>query len=518
MADLLTRSRSRSQRPSDYRTRAAGEHVPAAAAPAVRLACTMVLLSLVPNGDMNRLAIELREFAVEIRRSPDQQADLEILDGHAQGKLVGAVMSSWNQFQVSGRTVIERGDGCHVWDSAGEKRIDWIMGWGSLILGHRPTEVYEGLRKAMDLGFGFMYESPRNGELARLMSDLIPCAQKIRLCNSGTEATLHALRIARAVTGRLRIVKFEGHFHGLNDYLLYGVDGSPRLGALQEAGNIEPVPGSQGLPDSVLSELIIVLPFNDEAALERVFAAHHAEIAAVILEPIALNIGCVAPEPEFLSTLRKICDHYGCLLIFDEVLTGFRVGSGGAQKLFGVTPDLACFGKALGCGVPVAALCGRAQYMDVLSPVGAVEMAGTNTGRHMTVCGTIAAIEAMQRQDVWSILKRQNDRFVSGCRDLLAKFGVPAYVEGWGGRIGIHIGSDQRPRNFRDVVQRWNGDFHRECYRMAHDRMGFFGFLLPLGPCPEPVTLSAAHDDAIVDETLTRFESILRAVPYRHSR
>ncbi len=435
----------------------------------------------------------------------------------AQAHLVGTVISAWNFFQVSGRTVIERADGCRVWDNRGRERIDWIMGWGSLVLGHKPQAVYRGIAQAQELGYGFMYESPRNGELAQAVAAMIPCAEKMRLANSGTEATLHAIRVARAATGRRLILKFEGHFHGLNDYLLYGVDGGKNLGPVRDDGLIEPMPGSLGLPDSSLAPLVLVAPFNDADTVVRAFERYGSEIAGVIVEPVALNIGCVAPQPGFLELLRALTKTYGALLIFDEVLTGFRLGPGGAQGRFGVIPDLACLGKAFGCGMPVAALCGRAGYMDLLAPRGGVEMAGTNTGRHMTVCGTLAAVEEMRRVEVWHRLGALNDTFSRGCREIFARHGVPAHVEGFGGRIGIHIGSERQPRNFRDVAASWNRDYHVALYRRCHEEKDLFGFLLPLGPCPEAATLSAAHSEADLDETLNRLEDCVRREPYRGS-
>ncbi|NBB82287.1 MAG: aminotransferase class III-fold pyridoxal phosphate-dependent enzyme [Alphaproteobacteria bacterium] len=446
---------------------------------------------------------------------PAPSPEIAATEQAARDHLVGSVMSGWNHFQETGRTVIERADGCRVVDTAGHERLDWIMGWGSLVLGHRPEAVYRGISQAQALGYGYMYESPRNGELAQLISEMVPCGEKMRLANSGTEATLNAMRIARAHTGRSRFVKFEGHFHGLNDYLLYGVDGGKELGHVRDDGTIAPTPGSAGLPDEVLTPLILVVPFNDSDALNRVFERYGPEIAGVILEPVALNIGCVAPDPGFLALIREVTEAHGALMIYDEVLTGFRLGRGGAQELFGVVPDLACLGKALGCGMPAAAVCGRAEVMDALSPTGDAEMAGTNTGRQMTVSGTLAALREMEARDVWRRLAEANDHFVGGCRDVLGRYGVPAHVQGFGGRIGIHIGDETPPRTFRDVVSRWNGAYHRELYRSLHATGRLFGFLLPLGPCPEPVTLSAVHTDADLDETLTLLEDAVRRLPYR---
>ena len=260
---------------------------------------------------------------------------------------------------------------------------------------------------------------------------------------------------------------------------------------------------------------MVVVPFNDLEAVSSAFRQHGRELAAVIVEPVALNIGCVYPEPGFLEGLRDICTEHGALLIFDEILTGFRGALGGAQEIFGVSPDLSCMGKALGCGAPVAALGGARQYMEALSPVGRLDMAGTNTGRRMTTVATLAALRTLQEADAATVLRRSNDYFVSGVRRVLSERGVPAYVEGFGGRIGIHIGSEQRPRNYREVVQFWNGGYHRDCYRLAHEKHGLFGFLLPLTICPEPVTLSVAHDRATLDETLNRLADIVDAIPYR---
>jgi glutamate-1-semialdehyde 2,1-aminomutase len=424
--------------------------------------------------------------------------------------LIGSVMSSWNSFNVSGRTVIDRASGCRVWDIDGTERIDWVMGWGSLVLGHDPTPVLDALRGVLEVGFGYQYESPINHELADRICALMPSMEKVRLCNSGLEATQYAIRVARARTGRSRVLKFEGHFHGLNDFLLWGVDGSPVLGERRSDGTIDPIPGSPGLPDQ-LADLVVIVPFNDLEAVDRALARR--DIAAVILEPVALNIGCVYPQPGFLEHLRVACTDTDTLLVFDEVLTGFRAWPGGAQAAFEVTPDLTCLGKALGCGVPGAAVGGSAEHMAILSPVGDLDMAGTNTARRLISTGILAALDAMEATDAWARLRQANDRMVEGCQRIFADRGIPAHVQGYGGRIGIHFGSETAPRDFRQVVTEWNGDFHRACYAKAHD-MGTFGFLLPLGICPEPITLSVAHDDATLDRSLDILDQIVASTPY----
>jgi glutamate-1-semialdehyde 2,1-aminomutase len=427
--------------------------------------------------------------------------------------LVGDVMSAWNAFRYTGPIKVARAHGCRVWAEDGREMLDWIMGWGSLLLGHTPSFANVAMREAEESGFGFQYETSDNERLAARLASLIPGAERTRFANSGTEATLHALRVARFVTGRRKILKFEGHFHGLNDYLLFGVDGGTRLGESMDGGTIEPVSGSRGLPEDALKDLIVVVPFNDVSAVERAFELNRGELAAVIAEPVSLNIGCVYPQPGFLEFLREKCDAEGSLLIFDEILTNFRLGPSGAQGAFGVTPDLTCLGKALGCGFPVAALCGLSSHMDVLSPVGGVEMAGTNTGRRLSILGALHAIEAMVAQEAWRQVQVLQDIFVDGAREIFARHGVPAHVQGAGGRIGVHIGLDRQPENFRDIARAWNRDYHVKCYMACVDA-DLFGFLLPLGPCPEPVTLSTAHTAADIHETLNRLESILKALPY----
>jgi glutamate-1-semialdehyde 2,1-aminomutase len=452
---------------------------------------------------------------LENRTMKKTDPDLTKFDDPAENYLVGGVTSGWNEFCESGHIVVKRGEGARIWDAKDHEYIDWIMGWGSLLLGHNPQSVFDAIYEAINVGFGFQYETDTHRELAKEICQAIPGAEKARLANTGSEATLHALRVARQVTGRSKILKFEGHFHGLNDYLLYGVDCSPYLGEYQEKnGSIKPIAGSAGLPDAALQELILIVPFNDISALQSVFEREGENIAAVILEPIALNIGCIAPDEGFLQTLREICDHHNSLLIYDEVLTGFRIARGGAGELFGVTADLVCLGKALGCGMPVAALTGKREYMEVLTPKGEVQMAGTNTGRHMTVRGTLAALKTMGKPGFYAELNKLNDRMVGGSRQLFERYNVPAYVEGYGGRIGIFLGTEERPRNFREVVQTWNRTFHVACYRKAYYEKGLFGFLLPLGVCPEPITLSAVHTPELIDETLNRLEDILKEVPY----
>jgi glutamate-1-semialdehyde 2,1-aminomutase len=319
--------------------------------------------------------------------------------------------------------------------------------------------------------------------------------------------------VARAVTGRRLVVKFEGHFHGLGDQLLWNVDTSDRPAELGRNGLLERLPGAPGLPAET-GELLLPLPWNAPELVEEVFAARGEDIAAVILEPVCLNIGCVAPEPGFLEHLRAVTSRYGALLIFDEVLTGFRVALGGAQERFGVLPDLACYGKAFGCGMPIAGIAGRAEHMDAIAPVGDVQISGTNNGRYLSVAGALAALREVSRPGFHDQINKLNDHLADGVRSVLAARGVPAYVEGYGGRVGVHIGSGARPRDMADVCRLYDLEYATRLFTLLSDKYDLYGFLLPLAFCPEPVTVSAVHTTELVDEALNRLDDALGELPY----
>lgn len=431
----------------------------------------------------------------------------------ARDHLVGGVACSWNAYQETGACVVSRAAGPRLWDTDGREYIDWNMGWGSLLLGHTPGEIDAAMREAMTSGFSFQYETEAG---ARLATELCRATRTdaVRLASTGLEVTLHALRIARRATGRETVVKFEGHFHGIQDFLLYGVDAGRKLGAIREDGTCPPVPGSAGMPDQRMNEMLRILPFNDLSLVEKLFAREGERIAAIILEPMAMNMGFIRPDPGYLEGLRALCDRYGSLLIFDEIRTGFRVALGGAAEVTGVTPDLVCYGKALGCGMPISAIAGKRAVMDLLSPVGDVEAASTNTGRNFMVLGTLAALRTLSAPGFYDRLTKLNDRFVEGARRLLADRGIPGYVEGRGGTIGLYLGIPERPRDFRQVVSGLNRPYQVKCYRSAYHEKGLYGFLLPQADCPEALVISVTHTEEILDETLNRFDDILRATPY----
>jgi len=304
---------------------------------------------------------------------------------------------------------VERAKGSHIWDVDGNELIDYVGTWGPAILGHAPEVVLTAIRETAAHGVSFGIPNPLEVEMARLICEWVPSIQKVRMVNSGTEATMSALRLARGFTGRDKVVKFEGCYHGHVDSLLVRA-GS---GALTHGE-----PDSAGVPRA-FADLTITLPFNDPDALRAIFNREDHDIAAVILEPIPANAGLYFPQPGFLEELRRLCTEHGALLIFDEVMTGFRVARGGAQELYGITPDLTALGKVIGGGLPVGAFGGRADIMDRLSPDGPVYQAGTLSGNPLAMAAGLAQLRELERVNGWARLEQLGAAFEDAVRSTL---------------------------------------------------------------------------------------------------
>jgi glutamate-1-semialdehyde 2,1-aminomutase len=324
----------------------------------------------------------------------------ESLFERAQNYIPGGVNSPVRAFCSVGGTprFIARGEGSNIYDVDGNEYIDFICSWGPLILGHRPKEVVEALAAVLEIGTSFGAPTGREVELAEMIIDAVPSIEMVRLVNSGTEATMSALRVARGFTGRILTVKFEGCYHGHVDSLLVKAgSGIATLGIADTAG----VPKS-------FADTTIALPFNDLDAVETAFRNKGSDIAAVIVEPVVGNMGCVPPKPGFLAGLRHITEKHGALLIFDEVMTGFRVHYGGAQTLYGITPDMTTLGKIIGGGLPLAAYGGRADIMRKIAPVGPIYQAGTLSGNPLAVTAGIATLLHLEaHSEIYSVLEQR---------------------------------------------------------------------------------------------------------------
>lgn len=331
----------------------------------------------------------------------------------ARERIPGGVNSPVRAFRGLGRDpfFVDRAAGATIWDVDGKKYIDYVGTWGPAILGHAPAVVVEAVREAAARGVSFGIPHPLEVEMAELICSWVPSIEKVRMVNSGTEATMSCVRLARGYTGRDKIIKFEGCYHGHVDSLLVRA-GS---GALTHGQ-----PDSAGVPKE-FAGLTIALPFNDVAAVQEAFRKNPQEIAAIILEPIPANAGLFFPQPGFLEALRAACTQHGTLLIFDEVMTGFRVARGGAQEIYGIHPDLTALGKVIGGGLPVGAFGGRAEIMDQLSPLGPVYQAGTLSGNPLALAAGLAQLRELERIDGWSGLEKLGAQLEQATRKSLGK-------------------------------------------------------------------------------------------------
>ncbi len=319
---------------------------------------------------------------------------------------------------------VARAEGAHVWDAEGRRYTDFVQSYGAVILGHAHPAVVEAVRDAA--GRGTSYGAPTEGEvrLAEAIVERVPSVDKVRLVNSGTEATMTAIRVARGFTGRDRVVKFAGNYHGHGDALLAGSgSGVATLG----------LPGSAGVPASAVAETLVV-PYNVVPTLDR-------DVACVIVEPVAANMGLVPPADGFLEGLRTACDEVGALLVFDEVISGFRLGPAGAQGRYGVIPDLSCFGKVIGGGLPLAALGGRADVMSVLAPEGPVYQAGTLSGNPLATAAGLAVLDLLD-EGAYRMLEGRAEMLGGWLRDVIAEAGLPVQVPVLGSLLGLYFGAE----------------------------------------------------------------------------
>ena len=331
----------------------------------------------------------------------------------AQQRIPGGVNSPVRAFHHVGADpfFVERGQGAKIWDIDGNEYIDYVGSWGPAILGHAPKVIVDAVREAAARGISFGIPNPLEVEMAELICTWMPSIEKVRMVNSGTEATMSCIRLARGFTGRDKIIKFDGCYHGHVDALLVK-SGS---GALTHGR-----PDSAGVPQAFVN-LTISLPFNRVDLVRRAFRQNKNEIAAVILEPIPANAGLYFPSDTFLPTLREECDRHGAVLIFDEVVTGFRVARGGAQEIYGIKPDLTALGKIIGGGLPVGAFGGRAEIMNQLSPDGPVYQAGTLSGNPLAMAAGLAQLHELERTDGWKLLEELGMRFETVVRDGVTK-------------------------------------------------------------------------------------------------
>jgi len=390
--------------------------------------------------------------------------------------------------------VVEHGEGARIWDVDGTEYIDYVMSWGALALGHAAPAVLDAVSAAMARGTSFGIPCEAETELAEAIARRMPHVEMLRFVSSGTEATMSAIRLARAATGRDAILKFDGCYHGHADsFLVRAGSGVATLG----------LPNSPGVPQEVAA-LTLVAPFNDVDAVCRVVRSAAGRLAAIVVEPVVGNAGFIAPDAAFLPALRRVADEAGALLIFDEVMTGFRIAPGGAHERFGVTPDLTTLGKVIGGGLPAAAYGGRRDLMEMMAPAGAVYQAGTLSGNPLAMAAGLATLRALT-PELHARIAERTMRLVTGLRAAAARYGVPFTADSAGSMWGLFFRAEP-VRNFTDAkasdVARFRRFFHEALARGVY-----------LAPSPfESGFLSAAHGDAEIDATLERLDDALGAV------
>ncbi len=415
----------------------------------------------------------------------------------AKRVIPGGVNSPVRAFRSVGRdpVFIERASGAHMWDIDGNEYIDYVGSWGPLILGHAHPEVIAAIGKAAERGTSYGAPTELETELAEVVLKAFPSMQMVRMVNSGTEATMSALRLARGVTGRSKIVKFEGCYHGHADQLLIKAgSGALTLG----------VPTSPGVPAAIAATTLSA-SYNDLNGLRDIFELYGEDIAAVILEPVAGNMGVVLPEPGFLEGLRAITREYGALLIFDEVMTGFRVSYGGAQAYYGIDPDLTCLGKIIGGGLPVGAYGGKRRFMEHIAPSGPVYQAGTLSGNPLAMTAGLTTLRSLQKPGVYEELTAKTQHLAQGLEGLAKEAGLPVWVNTAGAMFSVFF----TETHVKDYVSACTSDVER----FASYFRGMLERGVYLAPSQyEAVFLSTAHTREDIDKTLEKARQVLKSL------
>ncbi len=389
---------------------------------------------------------------------------------------------------------VERAMGPYIFDVDGNSYVDYVCSWGPMILGHAHPEVSAAVAEALEGGTSFGIPTWREVALAEKIAELVPSIEEVRLVNSGTEATMSAIRLARGYTGRKKILKFDGCYHGHADsFLVKAGSGVATLG----------IPGSPGVPEEIVANTLAV-PFNNLDAVKEVLDREGDDIAAVILEPVPANMGVVPPEEGFLQELRRLTEERGIVLIFDEVITGFRLSLGGAQEYFGVTPDLTCLGKIIGGGLPVGAYGGKREIMEQIAPVGPVYQAGTLSGNPLATAAGLATLEILDRPGVYKVLEERAEALEAGLKDVAARYGVKCHVQRMGSMLTGFFGQDGPVRDFDGALKSDTETYGR--YFRAMLERGMY-----MAPSQfEAAFVSLAHSWDVIEETLDAAESAFK--------
>lgn len=415
----------------------------------------------------------------------------------AEKLMPGGVNSPVRSFNaVSGSPVfVAKAKGAYIYDEDGNKYTDYMSSWGPLILGHADRDVVKAIKKAAELGTSYGAPCRNEIELAKHVVKAVPSVEMVRMTSSGTEATMSAVRLARAYTGRDYIIKFEGCYHGHADYLLVKAgSGATTFGT----------PSSPGVPKA-FADMTLLATYNDMASVEELFGQYPDKVAAVILEPVAANMGVVTPEEGFLESLRRITLENGSLLIFDEVITGFRMSPGGAQKAYGVIPDITCLGKIIGGGLPVGAFGGKRDIMSMVAPSGPMYQAGTLSGNPLAMAAGLATLKKLDDKANYEKLRELTSALVSGIVQIIKKLGVKARINSVESMFTIFF-TGEEPRDYKSVLKS-----DTKMYSKFFENLLRAGIMFPPSQF-EAVFLSLAHTDKDVEKTLRAIHKSLGAL------
>ena len=422
----------------------------------------------------------------------------EQLFERAQKVLPGGVNSPVRAYRAVGMAprFITRADGAYIWDEDGKRYIDYVCSWGPMILGHNHPAIREAVEKAVRDGLSFGAPTRREVDIAELMVELVPNIEMVRMVNSGTEAVMSAVRLARGATGRDKLIKFEGCYHGHSDCLLVNAGSSALAGGH---------PSSAGVPEDIVKHTLTA-QFNDLASVEALLEAWPGQVAAVIVEPVAANMGVVNPAPGFLPGLRRLCDRHGALLIFDEVITGFRLALGGAQEYFGVRADLVTFGKIIGGGMPVGAYCGSRALLEQVAPCGPVYQAGTLSGNPVAMAAGLAQLTWLKEHpEIYAGLAAKGERLAAGLRAAAAEAGIPVAIN----QIGSLLAPFFTPTEVTTFTDAKGSDVGR--YARYFQAMLEGG--VALAPAQfEAMFVSQAHGDGELDATVEAARAAFRGL------
>ena len=429
---------------------------------------------------------------------------LSSLQEYGKQYLVGGVSSNFRINRFTGIPMyVSRADGAYSYDITGKKYIDYFMGHGAVLLGHNRPEIKEAILAVLENGFFAQFDAPLVIELAKLITEIIPCAEQVRFPSSGSEATLLAMRLARGFTGREKIIRMDGHFHGIHDYVLFN-----NLAALVDYTNPGDRPSrinpfSAGIPRAIARETMIVIPWNNLEMLEKVIHQEAEQIAGIITNPVDFNNGCITTTREYLEKVNEIAHDHEMVVIYDEVLSGFRVGLSCAQGYYGVTPDLCTLSKALSNGVPIAAVAGKKEIMSkIIDPELPVAHGGTFSGNLMGAAAAIASLNIMRRPDFYPQLFATANLLFEKMQDLFDEEGIPARVQHLGSSFYIYFGITEPLTDYRDfkkVDQELTQRFFRGCIEKGLYFHTDF-------------TVSAAHTQADIDETLEKMRAVIKQI------